>query len=259
MLKVTLIQTNLVWEDIDKNLARLNDKIDSVNEITDLIVLPEMFTTGFTMNPKEFSEEPLGKGFKWMLEKAKAKNCAIVGSIAVNDNGLYYNRLYWVNSNGTFYKYDKKHLFSMGNEPNHYTEGSEKLIIEYKGWKICPLICYDLRFPAWSRNAVNNTYDLLIYVANWPAARRYPWKQLLIARAIENQSYVVGVNRVGEDVNNFNHTGDSLAIDAKGEIIASLEPSEECIETVILSKKNLSEFRSVFPVLNDADKFSLDY
>lgn len=255
MLIVTVIQSNLFWEDVDKNLNQLQRKIDLSADSMDLIVLPEMFTTGFTMNPEAFAEHHEGKGLSWMKKIAIEKRVAIVGSISVKENEHYYNRLYWVFPDGSYQFYNKRHLFSMGNEPNHYLSGEAKIIIEYKGWRILPLVCYDLRFPVWSRNTKNNPYDVLIYVANWPAVRSYPWKHLLIARAIENQCFVIGVNRVGEDVNKISHSGDSLVINARGEIINNILDNEEKLETTQLKKLELIEFRKAFPVLNDGDDF----
>ena len=256
-ISITTIQTNLYWEDIDKNLSHFDEKLNLVIELTDIIVLPEMFTTGFTMNTGLFAEEHGGKGLQWMQQKAKEKNCVLVGSISVKDKQYFHNRLYWVMPNGSYQYYDKRHLFQMGKEDLHYTAGTQKLIIEYKGWKICPLICYDLRFPVWSRSRKDNTYDVLIYVANWPEVRSYPWKQLLIARAIENQAYVVGVNRIGEDGNTMVHSGDSCVINPRGELISKTKAHEDISETVNLSYTYLEEFRKVFPVMLDGDEFQL--
>ncbi|HET6228075.1 MAG TPA: amidohydrolase [Bacteroidia bacterium] len=256
-LKVTLIQSNLFWENKQKNLEQFSKKIDDVNEVTDLIVLPEMFSTGFSMNPEKLAENMNGETVKWMKEKAQKKNCVVTGSFICEEGGRYYNRLLWVNPNGTYVKYDKRHLFSMGDEHNHYAAGEEKLIVELKGWKICPLICYDLRFPVWARNTKEASYDVLIYVANWPERRSYPWKTLLLARAIENQSYVIGSNRVGVDGNDISHSGDSAVIDAKGEIISKIKPNEEATETITLSYSNLVEFRKQFPAILDADQFEV--
>jgi omega-amidase len=189
---------------------------------------------------------------------SKEKSCVLVGSISVKEGENFYNRLYWVMPDGGYQFYDKRHLFQMGREHLHYTAGTKKLVVEYKGWKICPLICYDLRFPVWSRNRKDRTYDLLIYVANWPEARNYPWKQLLIARAIENQTYVVGVNRIGEDGNGIPHSGDSCAINPRGELITKIHSNEVVSETVNLSKNYLTEFRKVFPVMLDGDEFQLE-
>ena len=254
-LKVTTIQTNLYWEDIHKNLEHFNEKLNVLLEPTDIIILPEMFTTAFTMNPLVLAEEHGGEGLQWMQQKAKEKNAVLVGSISVKDKQHYYNRLYWVMPDGTYKFYDKRHLFQMGNEHLHYVAGTKKLIIDYKGWKICPLICYDLRFPVWSRNKKDDTYDVLLYVANWPEVRSYPWKQLLIARAIENQAYVIGVNRIGEDGNAIKHSGDSCVINPKGEIISTTKANEDKTETLSLSYTYLDEFRKLFPVMLDGDDF----
>jgi omega-amidase len=256
-INVTTIQTNLYWQDIDKNLAHFDEKVNAIKEHTDIIVLPEMFTTGFTMNPKVFAEEHGGKGLQWMQLKSKEKNCVLVGSISIKDGEKFYNRLYWVMPDGTYQFYDKHHLFQMGKEDLHYAAGTTKLVIEYKGWNICPLICYDLRFPVWSRNRKDSRYDILIYVANWPEVRSYPWKQLLIARAIENQAYVVGVNRIGQDGNEIAHSGDSCIINPRGEIISKTKAHEDVSETVSLSFTYLEEFRKVFPVMLDGDDFNV--
>src|SRR5574337_503960 len=214
-LNITLIQSNLHWENIDKNLQQFSEKMATVKEPTDLIVLPEMFSTGFSMNSKNLSEGMNGKTLLWMRKHCKEKGCAITGSVIISENGNYFNRLIWMWADGSYEIYNKRHLFQMANEDNYYTPGKYRKVVELKGWKICPLICYDLRFPVWSRNTWKKTskfikdggreiiaeYDVLIYVANWPERRAHPWKSLLVARAIENQSYVIGVNRVGSDGN----------------------------------------------------------
>jgi predicted amidohydrolase len=261
-MNVTLIQTNLFWEDREKNLAHFEKLISSIPTSTDLIILPEMFSTGFTMNPEKNAEEHLGKGFEFMKKMAAQKNAVVTGSISVKEKDHYYNRLYWVDSKGVYDYYDKRHLFRMAKEEQHYRGGENKIIKEIKGWKICPLICYDLRFPIWSRNKFNREtetwdYDILIYVANWPEVRNYPWKQLLIARAIENQCYVIGVNRIGKDGNDFSHSGDSVVINPRGEIISHTKANEESIETISLDRSYLDEFRKIFPVGLDADDFEL--
>lgn len=257
MLSITLIQSNLFWEDVDQNLKQFESKIDLISQPTDLIVLPEMFTTGFTMDPKAYAESHEGKGLNWMQLIAKDKNTALVGSISIKDRDKFYNRLYWVFPDGSYKYYDKKHLFSMGNENKKYHAGNSRIIIDYKGWKICPLICYDLRFPVWSRNTKKNSYDILIYIANWPAVRAHPWKQLLIARAIENQCFVIGLNRVGKDINKIEHSGDSMVINAKGEIINQIKINEETEQTTTINKAELIDFRNTFSVLNDADDFTI--
>lgn len=254
-LRITTVQTYLNWEHVDENLKHFTTVLNNINEPTDMIVLPEMFTTGFTMKPELLAEEHGGKGLQWMQQKAKEKKCVLVGSISVKQDGCYFNRLYWVNSDGSYQFYNKRHLFRMGNEHQHYIPGDQKLIIEYKGWKICPLVCYDLRFPVWSRNTKNDQYDVLIYVANWPEVRSYPWKQLLIARAIENQCYVVGVNRIGKDGNLMMHTGDSVVLNPRGEMTSQTKANEDKSETVSLNYQHLEDFRKAFPVMMDSDDF----
>jgi omega-amidase len=254
-LRLTLIQSSLHWENKEKNLEMFSEKISRLSNSTDLIILPEMFTTGFSMRPEIFAESMNGTTVEWMREKALENKCAITGSFICSENGNYYNRLIWMRSDGSYSTYDKRHLFSMGDENNHYTAGTEKIVEKIKGWRICPLICYDLRFPVWSRNTGN--YDLLIYVANWPERRTHPWKTLLPARAIENQCYVVGLNRIGKDGNEIHHSGDSAVINAKGEIISDISTNEEAVSTVSIDLQELVEFRKVFPVLNDADEFEL--
>ena len=270
-MKVTLIQTKIFWEDRLKNLNHFNTLINSVSVPTDLIVLPEMFTTGFTMNPETLAEPSNGEALTWLKEKAAEKNCVITGSVSVEENSKFYNRLFWVKPDGNYQTYNKRHLFRMAKEEQHYTAGDKKIITELGDWKICPLICYDLRFPVWSRNRYKREdgkgkmedgktsgwdYDVLLYLANWPEVRSYPWKQLLIARAIENQCYVIGLNRIGEDGNGFTHSGDSVVINPRGEIISKINAHEEVIETVELNRAYLDEFRKVFPVGLDADDFN---
>lgn len=256
-LKITIIQSNLHWENIDKNLEMFAQKISSVTEETDLIVLPEMFTTGFSMQPQKLAEPMNGKTLKWMKEQAQKKQCVVTGSFICEEDGKYYNRLIWMKPDGSYSVYDKRHLFSMAGEDKHYTAGNKKIMEEIKGWKICPLVCYDLRFPVWSRNTNKNRYDVLIYIANWPERRAYPWKTLLLARAIENQTYVVGLNRVGNDGNEIYHSGDSAIVNFKGEIISKTPTKEEYIEAITIDYKELEDFRKQFPVLDDADEFRL--
>ena len=258
-LKITLIQSTLHWENVDANLKMFSDKIADIQEQTDLIVLPEMFSTGFTMNQKAMAETMKGKTMEWMRGMAKEKNCVITGSLIIEEKKKYYNRLIWMLPSGNYKTYDKRHLFRYAGEEKYYSAGKKKLIVELHGWKICPLVCYDLRFPLWSRNSFNKKgegqYDLLLYVANWPERRNHPWKTLLMARAMENQAYVAGLNRVGNDGNNIYHSGDSAVINFKGEIISNIKAKEESVETVTLSKKDLTEWRKSFPAWMDADKF----
>lgn len=266
-MKVTLIQTALFWEDREKNLEHFETLIKSISEKTDLIVLPEMFTTGFSMQPEKVAEPADGVTLNWLKDRAKEKNAVISGSVAVEENGNYYNRLFWVEPSGNFKTYDKNHLFRMAKEDEHYTQGHKKITGEINNWKIRPLICYDLRFPVWSRNRFSVStgqeafgswdYDVLIYVANWPEVRNYPWKQLLIARAIENQCYVIGVNRIGRDGNDFSHSGDSVVINPRGEIISKTMAHTESVETIDLDRSYLEDFRKVFPVGLDANDFEL--
>ena len=256
-LKVTIVQSSLHWEDIDANIASFTKMLEGViPESTDLIVLPEMFSTGFTMNAAKLGESMNGKAVSWMKKTAAKLKCVITGSLIIKENDHYYNRLVWMRPDGTTETYDKRHLFRMGEETDNFTAGTKRITTELKGWKICPLICYDLRFPIWSRN-VNNNYDCLIYVANWPDVRSYPWRQLLIARAIENQSYTIGVNRIGVDGKDMAYEGYSAVIDPKGQIIGTTKPGKPSVETVTLSRKALDDFRKAFPVGLDADSFSL--
>ena len=255
-LKITILQTSLHWEDIEKNLAGIYDKLAVVKKSeTDLIVLPEMFTTGFTMNASAIAETMDGTAVRFLKKTAKEKNAVITGSVVIMENGNYFNRLLWVQPDGNVQSYDKRHLFRMANEQEKYTAGLERKIFEINGWKICPLICYDLRFPVWSRN--NEEIDLLFYVANWPSRRRYAWKQLLIARAIENQCYVAGVNRVGIDGNDVAYAGESVVLDALGDKMSTFKPNIASVETIILDYNKLNDYRKQFPVMLDADQFKI--
>jgi omega-amidase len=254
-LKITIIQSELFWEDSTKNLDQFSKKISSINEATDLILLPEMFTTGFTMNAKTCAEEMDGKSVAWMKATAKEKKCVITGSLIISENGNYYNRLIWMKPDGTNERYDKHHLFPLAEEQKTYSAGNKKIITEINGWKICPLVCFDLRFPVWNRRTKQEDYDLLLFVANWPERRIHAWKQLLIARAIENQSYVAGVNRIGNDGNMIYHSGHSAVIDFKGEQLSKTKPGEESIETILLNKQTMMDFRKNFPFAEDADEF----
>ncbi|MGB0888426.1 MAG: amidohydrolase [Vicingaceae bacterium] len=261
-LKVTAIQSELHWENVDENLKMFSEKIDAISEHTDLIILPEMFNTGFSMQSKEFAETMEGKTVTWMKYQAKKANAVIVGSLIIKEETScvnFYNRLIWAEPSGELKTYDKRHLFRMADEHAHFTAGTERLIIEYKGWKICPLVCYDLRFPVWSRNTSKNQYELLIYIANWPEARKAPWSKLLEARAIENQCYVVGVNRVGKDGKEFAYSGNSVIINPKGESIAKIPEHKNYTATVCLSLDELNSFRKVFPVGMDADEFGFTH
>jgi omega-amidase len=256
-LRITLLQQELFWEDADKNLDLFSKKIHSITAETDLILLPEMFSTGFTMNATGCAEEMNGKTMQWLQSTAKEKKCVITGSIIIKEQNHFYNRLIWMKPSGDFSYYDKRHLFRLAEEQLTYTSGNKKIIAEINGWKICPLVCYDLRFPVWSRRTKTEDYDLLLYVANWPERRIHAWRQLLIARAIENQSYVAGVNRIGNDGHEIYHSGYSTVIDFKGESLINSNPGEAFIDTVLLSKESLLNFRKHFPFANDADEFEL--
>lgn len=258
-LKISIIQTELIWENVSANLDLFDNLIEGIDAEPDVIVLPEMFSTGFSMNAEKLAESMEGETVKWMAHVAGRKRSVITGSLIIREEGRYYNRLIWMNPDGKHQFYNKKHLFSMGEENNHYCPGDEKLIVHYKGWKICPLICYDLRFPVWSRNRMQCDvfdYDILIYTANWPEKRSYAWEQLLIARAIENQAYVVGVNRIGKDGNDINHSGDSGVFDFMGNKLSSLGKFENKVETVGLFLQDLYQYRKSFPALSDADAFA---
>jgi len=251
-MKIALIQTSLSWEKPNENRAFLQYKINAISQYVDLIVLPEMFSSGFTMNPEKVAETMQGESVLWLKEVAKSRNCAITGSLVIEENGNYYNRLVFVFPSGEIQTYDKRHLFTLAGEDKVYTSGKEKLIVNYKGFKICPLICYDLRFPVFARNSEN--YDVLIYVANWPKPRINAWDILLKARAVENMSYVIGVNRLGLDANNHDYVGHSQAVDFLGNYMQ--EPQEnEGVFIVELDKKSLNETRTKLAFLNDKDAF----
>ena len=257
-LNISLIQSNLIWEKIDANLASFEEKISRISK-TDVILLPEMFTTGFSMNVEMLAEPPGSKTYKWMKQMAHQKNAAIVGSYIVKENKNFYNRLYFVFPNGKSEQYDKKHLFSLAGENKKYTAGHNKNVIHYKGWKICPLICYDLRFPVWSRSVKTDTelfeYDLLLYTANWPSTRIHAWDTLLQARAIENHTYCAGLNRVGTDANGKKYNGHSAIYSFMGEEILFSEKEEILATTLCLN--TLQEFRNNFSFQKDADSFQI--
>ena len=254
-LHIVGIQADLFWENPVENLAYFKEKINSLPENTDLVVLPEMFTTGFTMNPEKVAEEIDGNAVSWMQKMAIKKQIAITGSIVITENDNYYNKLIFVHPSGKIETYIKRHSFTLAGEDKVYTSGTKKLIINYKGWKICPLICYDLRFSVWARNVEN--YDLLLFIANWPVKRIKAWDTLLKARSIENMSYTIGVNRIGIDANNYSYSGNSLIVDYLGEEISSLAKNEVGIVRASLSKKNLNNIREKLGFLNDMDSFSI--
>ena len=254
-LKVTLIQSKLHWEQVDANLSMFSEKIDSIAETTDLIILPEMFSTGFSMNASTLAEETNGKTLNWMISEAKKSNAALTGSVIISENNTFYNRLFFVFPNGEYKMYDKKHTFTLAGEHKTYSKGTKRLVVDYKGWKICPLVCYDLRFPVWARNTVD--YDVLLYVANWPKKRVAAWDALLKARAIENMSYCVGVNRIGLDGNNHEYSGHSAVYDVLGELISTKELETEFTQTLTLTKEHVNSTRDQLRFLQDRDLFEL--
>lgn len=254
-LKVTLVQSMLHWEDATANRRMFGEKLVAVAGTTDLIVLPEMFTTGFTMRSKELAETMDGPTVTWMREHARLTGAAIYGSVIIADGGKYFNRGLFVKADGEVTSYDKRHLFRMAEEKDNYSRGTKRVIAELKGWRILLQVCYDLRFPVFSRN--RKDYDAILYSACWPEVRRFPWSQLLIARAIENQCYVAGVNRVGMDGKGLHYTGDSVAIDPRGSCLDAVPPSEEGVVTTSFSREALDDFRGKFPVGMDADEFEL--
>ncbi|GAB1359316.1 amidohydrolase [Porphyromonadaceae bacterium] len=259
-LRVTPYQYDIEWNNKDYNLTKVESLLIQLKDQTDLVVLPETFSTGFSIdNANQLAETINDKTITTLLEWAKSYNIAIAGSFICRDSDTseIFNRAFFITPDQHTYYYDKRHLFRMGGESDVFTNGNQNLIVSYKGFNICLLICYDLRFPVWSRN-VNNQYDLLIYVANWPEARIEVWKKLLYARAIENMSYVIGVNRIGTDANELVHSGNTLVIDSKGNDISTYPENREHHDTLLLSKDNLTPFRQKFPVYKDSDTFKID-
>jgi omega-amidase len=251
-LNFSVVQTALFWEDVDANLLHLSDKLNDIQ--TDVIILPEMFTTGFSMNPAALAKESTEKGLPWMQHLAEQKDAAVIGSLMYEREEKFYNALVVAIPDQEPQFYFKRHLFSPGDEARHFTKGNERLTVDYKGWKICPLICYDLRFPVFSRNT--DGYDVLVYVANWPEKRNYAWQQLLKARAIENQSFVIACNRIGDDGNGVGHIGNSAIINYMGEEIGF--GNDDKIFQFNLDKTGQDNFRKEFPVLSDRDEFTLN-
>ncbi len=253
-LRVALVQSMLHWEDAAANRAMFAEKLRALKGATDLVVLPEMFTTGFSMRSAELAEPMDGATVTWMMEQARDLDAAIYGSAIIAEGGKCFNRGLFVKPDGTVITYDKRHLFRMAEEIRHYTPGTQRVVVEWRGWRLLLQICYDLRFPVFARN--RGDYDALLYVANWPEPRRYPWSQLLIARAIENQSYVIGVNRVGMDGKGHHYTGDSVSVDPRGDADVMKASKEDILHTV-LHREALDDFRAKFPVADDADNFAL--
>jgi predicted amidohydrolase len=257
-LNITLIQSALHWGDKSSNLAMFEEKINSIKEKTEIVVLPEMFSTGFQMSPENFAEKPDGPTIGWMKEIAASKKIILTGSIIIEDDGKFFNRLIWMLPNGQFSYYDKRHRFAFAGEDQKYSAGNKRLIASVKGWKINLLICYDLRFPVWCRQSANDKqtteFDIMLIVANWPERRNHAWKSLLTARAIENQSFVVGLNRIGEDGTGLYHSGDSMIVNPLGETLYH-QAHQEDIFTFTFEKGKLSEIREKFPFWKDADHF----
>ncbi|NNE31521.1 MAG: amidohydrolase [Winogradskyella sp.] len=254
-LKVAILQTNLVWESPTENRRLLDQKIKGLPQDVDLILLPEMFTSGFTMNANKVAETMNGETIFWLKTQAKSRMAAIAGSLVIQENNRFFNRLVFADPEGKITTYDKRHTFTLAGEHKTYTAGKEKVILDYKGWKICPLVCYDLRFPVWARNTED--YDLLFYVANWPKMRIAAWDSLLKARAIENMAYCVGVNRVGLDGNEYEYSGHSATYDVIGNRIDTLPKNEEAVEIVTLEKSHIKKYREKLNFLNDRDSFNL--
>ncbi len=254
-LNISIIQPNIIWEDKDANLAQYEQFIEGITEKKEVIVLPEMFSTGFSMNTDTMAETMDGPSVQWMKDMARKHRCILTGSLIIKEDDKVYNRLIWMQPDGNYGVYDKRHLFGYAHEDAHYTAGDKRLIAQVKGWKVCLMVCYDLRFPVWARN-LNEDYDLLIYVANWPERRNLAWKTLLQARAIENMSYVAGVNRVGKDGKDINYTGDSAVIGPLGEKLFENSGDAIC-NTITLDKDVLIETRKNLPFLKDADRFVL--
>jgi len=254
-LKIAIIQSELAWENPVQNRSNFESKIIKINEGVDIIVLPEMFSSGFTMHPFNVAEVMRGKSVNWMLEMAKKTNAAICGSLVIQENGNYYNRFIFATSDGNIETYDKRHTFTLAGEHKVYEAGNSKSIIEYKGWKICPMVCYDLRFPVWARNVED--YDVLIYVANWPKTRIEAWDTLLKARAIENMSYCVGVNRVGLDGNDYEYSGHSAIYNGLGEMLTNIKETKEDMAIASLDRDHLALIRRKLKFLQDRDSFNL--
>ncbi len=256
VLNILIVQADIIWKDTKVNLQRYDRLMESVIQPVDLIILPEMFNTGFVTAPDEILDYNHEEVISWLRQKAELNNCSVAGSIIFIENNKYFNRLLCVHQDGRIDSYNKRHLFRMAGEERLYVAGNTRTISTIKGWKICWQICYDLRFPVWSRN--KGDYDALVYVACWPAQRSDVWNTLLKARAIENQSYVIGVNRVGEDGNKITYQGESMAIDPKGNLLTGKYVNKEKLIYARLNYKDLNDFRAKFPVLKDADKFYIE-
>ena len=255
ILSISVFQLDLVWENPEANRSKIDEWLLKINGKTDVVFLPEMFTTGFSMKVSELAESMDGETIQWMKQKSAEHQVALSGSLIIRENNQYYNRLVFVEPSGSIHCYDKRHLFMMGNEDKHFEKGTTRIVFDYMGWRICPLICYDLRFPVWARN--RNEYDILFYSANWPQARTEVWKTLLKARAIENQVYVAGANRIGVDGNLVAYSGNSQLIGPKGNVVSEIADHHKGIVSARFSYSELHKIRTDFPVLNDADNFTI--
>jgi len=256
VLNISLVQSDTVWQDVGRNLERLTLKLDGISNDTDVVILPELFSTGFTMKADKVAESMNGKAVLWMQQQASKKHCLVIGSLLIGESENFYNRLIVAFPSGELKYYDKRHLFSFAGEDKVFSQGTDRLVFEYKGFRICPLICYDLRFPVWSRNTDN--IDFLLFVANWPDARMLAWDTLLKARAIENLCYVAGLNRVGVDNNDLVYTGHSALFDAMGTTLLTLEPGKEQIKSISIDKGHIEQVRDKFRFLEDKDTFKID-
>lgn len=259
-LTISLVQVDVAWEDITQNLLRFDACLEPLAGKQDLIVLPEMFNTGFTVHPEKFAETPGGPASQWMSKKAAELDSVVCGSLIIKESGYYYNRMIWMRPDGSFESYDKRHLFRMANEHLKFKPGKKRLILDLKGWKIFPLICYDLRFPVWAKNTYKTgvyEYDVLVYLANWPEIRNLAWKIFLQARALENLSYVAGVNRIGQDGTGKIYSGDTRLVDCKGQVVQELPEYQEGILHCVLSGEELCDARNKFNVGLDWDKFTI--
>ncbi len=254
-LNIVLIQSDIFWQNSAKNLVKYSKRISEIKEEVDIIILPEMFTTGFSMQPKDIAEQMDGNTVQWMITTSKKTNAAICGSVIIQEDGKYYNRFLFVHPSGEVNYYNKRHLFTLAGEEKVYTAGEHKLIVNYKGWKICPLVCYDLRFPVWARNVED--YDILLYVANWPKPRINAWDTLLPARAIENMCYTIGVNRVGVDASRLEYNGHSAAYNCLGEQLINALPGEEDVISFTIDKTHISTTRNKLNFLKDKDTFKI--
>lgn len=254
-IKITTFQAYVFWENVEKNLSNLSLRLSSLKEKTDLIILPEMFNTGFTLNVEKCAETMDGPTMHWLYETAQKYDCVVAGTLIIKENDQYFNRFIWMSSDGNYVSYDKRHLFSLVGEDEVFTEGQTRIITEIKGWKICPMVCYDLRFPVWTRN-VDFSYDILVYTASWPDKRSAHWRTLIPARAVENLSYVIGVNRVGYDGDEVYYSGGSMCISPVGGVVY-YKPEDEDLYTFTLYPQDLKKAREEFPFAKDADPFKL--